>query len=402
MEFSYTARTKTGQLQTGTVEAASLHEAVMTLQQHNLIILNLEPLGGSVFARRLEFLVRVKQKELVSFSRQLSTLFSAQVPLLESLRGLASQTENSYFKEVLFAVSSDVESGTPLSKSLQKYPKVFSSFYVNMVRSGEVSGNLDRILNYLADYLEKQYYLVSKIKGAMLYPAFILAGFLIIGTLMLIFVIPQLTSILKETGQALPLPTRIIIAASNFLRAWWWLIFLVLLGAIVGWSIYIKKNPRARFWWDNLKIKLPIFGKIFQKFYLSRLCDNLSTLMRGGLPILRALRIGSEVVGHMVYQRILIEAREEVRTGSTISSVFEQYEKEVPPMVTKMMITGERTGALDTILEKLATFYSKEVDNVVGSLPQLIEPILIIILGIGVGILVAAILLPIYNIASGI
>lgn len=400
MEFKYNARTQEGQTQKGSIEAASRRDAIDSLQSKNLIILDIIQVGGrSVFTQDLKIFQRVKGKEMVVFSRQLSTLFSARIPLIQSLRALARQTQNKYFSNVIFDISNEIEGGSLLSKALAKYPKVFSAFFINMIRSGEVSGGLDRSLAYLADYLEKSHYLNSKIKGAMAYPAFILGGFIIVGTLMMILVVPQLTSFLKETGQTLPLPTRLLIGTSNLLTNWWWLIIIIVGGLIASVTFAINKIPEARRLLDMAKIKAPVFGTIFRGIYLARFTDNLSTLIQGGLPILQALQVAGDVIGNVIYSEIITEAKENVRVGNTISSCFEKYD-EIPPMVTQMIATGEQTGSVDEILKKLSIFYTKEVDAMVSSLSQLIEPVLILILGGAVALLVSSILIPIYNIAS--
>ncbi len=402
MEFRYTARTNTGQIQKGNIEAKSKQDAIAALQDRNLIILDV--LGRedtSVFNAQISIFNRVKTKEMVAFSRQLSTLFSARIPLLEALRALARQTENKYFSQIIFEIANDVEAGSLLSKALAKYPKAFSGFFINMVRSGEVSGGLDRSLNYLADYLEKQYYLNSKVRGAMAYPAFIMGGFLIVGVLMMILVVPQLTSFLVETGQELPLPTKMLIATSKFISGIGGIITLIaFIGIVIAAVFSINRVPKARWLFDSAKIKAPILGKIFKGIYLARITDNLSTLIQGGLPILQALQVTADVVGNVVYKKIIEEAKENVRTGGTISSCFENH-GEIPPMVTQMIATGEQTGSVDEILKKLSSFYTKEVDATVATLAQLIEPALILVLGVGVALLVSSILIPIYTIAGG-
>jgi type IV pilus assembly protein PilC len=402
MEFNYIAKTKQGETQSGTVEAVNRAAAVEALQARGLIILSLAGVETTpVFARSLKIFQRVKAKDLVSFARQFSTLVSAQVPLLTSLQSLAKQEENKYFQEIIFEVANDVEGGTIFSQALSRHPKVFSDFFVNMVRSGEASGNLENSLLYLADYMEKQYYLTSRVRGALAYPGFILCTFILIAVLMLILVIPKLTGFLQETGQELPFVTKVIIGVSNFMRGWWWLILILLAGG--GWYAYyaVKNSPAVRWQWDTLKLKLPIFGKkIFQKIYVARIAENLSTLIQGGLSILQALQVTSEVVGNVVYQNIVSEAKEEVRTGNSLSSSFMKH-KEIPPLVSQMIATGEQTGSLDIILKKLAQFYSKEIDSTVDTLSQMIEPILIVLIGGGVALLVASILMPIYNIAGG-
>ncbi|HRY52537.1 MAG TPA: type II secretion system F family protein [Candidatus Portnoybacteria bacterium] len=403
MEFNYIARTKQGEMQTGAVEASSRNSAIETLQGRGLVLLDLKSgRSGSIFSAKLKIFQRVKMKDLTNFSRQLATLVSAQVPLLSSLQSLSNQTENEYFREIIFEVAGDVEGGTVFSKALAKHPKVFSDFFVNMIKAGEASGGLEASLNYLADYLEKQYDLNSKIRGALTYPIFILGAFVLIVVLMMIMVVPKLTSFLKESGQELPFTTKALIALSNFLIDWWWLLGMALAAGAYYIVHAIRTSPVARERWDTLKIHLPVFGKkVFQKIYITRIADNLSTLIQGGLSILQALQVTSEVVGNVVYQKIVSEAKEEVRVGNTLSSSFAKH-KEIPALVTQMIATGEQTGSLDTILKKLGQFYNKEVDNTAATMSQLIEPILILMIGGGVAILVSAILMPIYGVANSI
>lgn len=401
MEFNYTVKNKEGKLLSGAAEASSASAAIEALQGKGLIILKLESANKTaIFNRQLKFLQRVKNKELVNFARQLSTLFSAKVPLLKSLQALARQTDNGYFREAIIEVAGDIEGGDIFSRALAKHPKIFNSFFVNMIKSGEVSGMLENTLLYLADYLERQSYLNSKVKGAMVYPAFILSGFLVVGVLMMTMVVPNLTSILKESGQALPFATKIIIGFSDFLRNWWWLLFSALFGGGAYFAYLLKKSIAARYWLDNLKIKAPVLGKIFKKIYIARLADNLSTLIHGGISILQALQISADVVGNLVFRNIIMEAKEQVRAGGTISDSLDKY-SEIPNLVVQMIATGEEAGALDDILKKLSSYYGREVDNTVETLSTLIEPVLIVVLGAGVAIMVAAILMPIYNMAGG-
>lgn len=401
MKYNYLARSKEGELQTGTVEAANEAAAIQALQTHQLVVIRIEAAkGGPLLARKIKLFARVKDKEIVVFSRQLSILIGSGVALVQSLQTLTKQTDNFYFEEVLFKVSKDVEGGLLFSKALAKHPKIFSPLYINLVKSGEVAGQLKESLEYLADHLEKEYYLRAKIKGAMIYPVVILTTFLIIGILMLVMVVPHLITLLEETGQKLPLPTIILIALSRFLRSWGWLLGICLVALVIGGWRWVQTTSGQNFW-DSLILKLPIFGNILKQTYLARLTENLSTLIKGGLMIMQALTVTGEVVGNAVYRRIILQAKEEVRTGNTISSVLEKNPETFPPLVVQMMKTGERTGRMEFVLKNLSNFYTKEVDNIVSNLTQIIEPILIICLGIMVAILVAAILMPIYNLASG-
>jgi len=402
MEFNYTVKTKQGETQSSVIEANNSRAALEALQARNLIVLSLEPSTKMpFFAKRLPIFERVKAKDIVIFTRQLATLVSAQVPLLVALQALAKQTESEHFRNVILEVSADVEGGLVLSRALGKHPKVFSIFVVNMIKPGEASGNLENALNYLADYLEKQQYLISRVKNAMTYPAFILAAFSIVGALMMIMVVPKLTAFLEEAGKELPPLTKMIVGFSVFLKGWWWLLLLILVGG--GWYVYhlVQNSTAARYRWDELKLKMPIFGKrIFQKIYVARIAENLSTLIQGGLSILQALQVTADVVGNVVYQNIVNEAKEEVRVGSTLSGSLVKH-KEIPPLVVQMIATGEQTGSLDMILKKLSQFYSREIDSTVDNLSQLIEPLLIFLIGGAIAVLMVAILMPIYNIAGG-
>ena len=401
MQFSYIAKTKQGETQSGLVEASTSRGAIESLQAKGWIILRLEESRQApIYARQLKIFQRVKQKELVNFARQLSILFSAQVPLLESLHALSRQTQNSYFQKIILDIADDVEGGTILSKAFARHPKQFSVFFINMVRSGEASGSLENALQYLADYMEKQHYLISRVRGAMIYPAFITSAFLLIGTLMMILVVPQLTSFIEESGQELPFTTKILIGTSDFLRGWWWFLAIALISGISYLVYSIKHSLPFRRRWHAFLLKIPVFGKtVLQKMYLARFADNLSTLIQGGLTILQALQVSSEVVGNLVFAQIITEAKEEVRIGNTLSSALAKHEQ-IPPLVSQMIATGEKTGSIDVILKKMAQFYNKEVDNTVDNLSQLIEPILILLIGGAVAILVASILMPIYNVAN--
>lgn len=398
--YNYQARTQAGELRVGSVEAPSREAAINLLLKHNLIVVSIEPTAAvPIFARRLKFLERVKAKDIVIFSRQLASLMEARVPLLESLKALIKQTSNRALKEKILQITEDVEGGANLSKAFAKHPKVFSPFYINMVKTGEVSGNLEKSLTYLADYLEKEFHLIGQIKGAFIYPAFILIVFIAAGIMVMTMVIPQLTSVLEEVGQELPLSTKILIAVSNFLRGYWWLLIAVIAGVVVLFFRFKKSKKGLRFI-DKSLLKLPVFGKLLKLTCLARFADNLSTLIKGGVPITRALKITADVVGNTVYKELLYEVANKVKGGAGIASVLEKS-RAIPPMVSQMVSVGERTGQLDNILKTIAKFYSQEVERIVANLSRLIEPFLILILGGAVAILVASVLLPIYNLAGG-
>lgn len=401
MQFNYQARTKEGEIQTGTVEAGSREAAIKTLQRHELAVIFLEPIKAAPFyARSLKIFQRVKTKELVMFYRQLAILFEANIPLLSALRTVGEQIKNPYLGDVLFEVETDIRGGESLSSALSKHKKVFPSFYVNVIESGEVSGRLEEVLKYLADHAEREFNLKSKVKGALTYPAFILSAFVIIAALLMIYVVPQLTAVLVETGAELPMTTKILIGMSDFLRNWIWLLIILVAGSIFGLSYFIKTN-QGREIWDRFKLRIPVLGSLFRKVCIARFSENFSTLLKGGLPILKALKVSGQVVGNRVYSHLIERAAEEVKKGGSISSVFERDKRSFPPTVVQMVKVGEKAARLDYILERLAIFYQGEIDRTVDALTQLIEPFLIMALGAGVAFLVASILLPIYNITSG-
>lgn len=402
MKFNYQARSKQGEIQTGTVEAGSREAAIETLQRHDLVVVFLEKISEVPFyVRSLGFLQRIKTKDIVIFYRQLAILFEANVSPLDSLKILGQQAKNPLFRDLIFELEEDIKGGEPFSQAMSKHPKVFSQFYVNIVKAGEATGKLSEVLKYLADHAEKEYNLTHKIRGAFIYPVTILALFLVVAVLMMVYVVPQLASMLEELNQELPLATRVLIGTSKFLRSWIWLVLIILIGLIIVLMRFFK-TEKGRMIVDIVKLKIPILGSLFQKIYLTRFSENLSTLLMGGLPIIKALDITAEVIGNKVYEGIIKEAREKVKGGEHISSALADYPKQITPMVTQMIGVGEETGELNSILEKVVSFYQQEVDRTVNNLTQLIEPAMILFLGAGVGFLISSILMPIYNIASGL
>lgn len=400
MEYKYQAKDSNGNLREGLVVAESQNRAESLLAENGLIILDLELVQENLWSRIWPWGKTVPAKEMVLFSRQLATLIGAQVPILQALRILQEQVNNQNLRDILAQIVTNVESGDSLSLSLSRHPKVFGNVYVNVVHSGELSGSLDRSLNYLADQLEKDYDLNSKVRGAMVYPTFVLGALVLVGSIMFLFILPKLTDVLTEQGGALPPVTVFLIAFTKFFQIYWWFLFLLAFIAILAVRFYINTSG-GRYVWDRLKIKAPIFGDIFEKIYLARFSRNLSTLIMGGIPIIKALEITSDLVNNVIYRDIILDAASKLSSGKTISSAFAGY-AEIPKVVTQMIQVGEQSATLTGILGKLAAFYEKEVDNKIGNLTTLIEPIIILVLGLAVGILVAGILLPIYNLANSI
>ncbi|MFH1841325.1 MAG: type II secretion system F family protein [Candidatus Nealsonbacteria bacterium] len=400
MKFNYQARTKDGKIQAGILEASSKEAAVDLLQKNNLFVTSLEKSGTAPFyAKKIKFFQGISKKDLVNFSRQLSIMFKSKIPLIEALQVLSGQMDKAIFREKVIDLAEDIEGGSSFSQALSRHPKVFTPFYVSMVKSGEISGTLSESLDYLAEHLEKEYYLYSKLVGAMIYPALIVVVMMIVIFVMMFFVIPDLTSILRETGQELPLVTKIVIAFSDITKKWGIFLLLAFIGLIVFLARYIKTKEGKKNL-DRFLLKVPLINSFLKKIYLSRFAENLSTLVAGGIPITQALEITGEVVGNDVYKNIISRVKEEVKKGEQISSVLIQYPDKFPPVFTQMVLVGEKTGTLDRSLLNVVNFYQKEVERGVENLLGILEPVLVIFLGGVVGGIVAAILLPMYRMTA--
>lgn len=401
MKFNYQARTKTGEIQTGVIEASSKEAAVAILQKYGLYITILEETEKAVpfYSKRINFLERISKKELVLFFRQLSIMFAAKVSLVESLKTLANQTRNPFFREKILNIYDMVEGGTSFSSALAKHPQIFSSFYIAMVKSGEVSGKLSEVLNYLADHLEREYHLVSRLRGAMVYPALVFMVVLLVLALMFFFVIPQLSAVLIESQQELPMITKMLMALVDFLRKWGLILILILLMTIVFTFRYYKTEAGKKFF-DKVFLDFPLLGPFLKLIYLSRIAENLSTLISAGLPIGQCLEITAKVVGNSVYQEIIFQTRDEVRKGESISRVLNRFPENFPPVFSQMTLVGETTGTLDKTLMHLVSLYQKETERTAENFLSILEPLLIVFLGVIVGGLIAAFLIPIYQMAG--
>ncbi|HEY4506555.1 MAG TPA: type II secretion system F family protein [Candidatus Paceibacterota bacterium] len=400
MEFLYKVKTQEGQIQSGKIESPTEDQAVNVLHQRSLIILSLEESRKGFLSQDLgQSFRRPSQKDVVMFTRQLATLIEADVPLVEGLHAIHRQVEKESFKKVILEISSAIEGGASLSIALSASPKIFSRFYISLVRAGEVAGKLQTTLTYLADYLERSSSLNSKIKGALAYPGFVLFALVTVTIIMMTTVLPQLLTIIEDAGvKDIPPTTKVLILVTELVNKYviLWAALLVFAGVSL---FYYIKTPAGKYWLDNLKINLPQFGSIIQGLYIARLAETLATLIKSGIPILEGLSITSEVVGNFIYRDIILQARENVQGGGTISEVFEKY-KEIPALVSSMLAIGEKTGRTDFMLENIFNFYKAEAENNIQNLSQLIEPVLILILGLGVGFLVAAVLLPIYSLVG--
>ena len=394
--FEYQAKDSEGDIKAGMVDAANEQLAKSSLADHGLEVIEIRQKKRTAFS--LSIFNRIKAKDVVIFSRQFSVMISASIPVVQALKVLIDQTTNITLKIIVSEIADEVNGGSKLSDALAARPKVFSDFYVNVVRAGETSGKLDEVLNYLADEMEKDYDMMHKIRGAMIYPIFVLAGLGGVGGVMVVWVVPKLTAVISESGGQLPLATRILMAVSDIAANYWWLVILIIAGLVAAVKYY-GKTAVGRWQIDYLKLKLPIFGQLFQKIALVRFTRSLQTLIAGGVAIASSLKIAADVVGNSVYKDLIIQTKQAVEGGSSISSVF-SGSKEIPAMVSQMLAVGEKTGKVDVILERVTDFYSREINNVIANLVTLMEPLIMVLMGIGVGLMVAAIIMPMYNMAS--
>lgn len=401
MLFSYHALDGEGHERAGTVEALSVDGAVSTLQRRGLIVSSIEPIQKKTgLSVEINFLKRVSNKEVVILSRQIATLFEAQVSALHIFRLLAAESDNAYLGEIMTQIADDLQGGSPISKALARHPKVFSTFYVNMVRAGEESGKLSETFGYLADYLDRSYEVMSKAQNALIYPAFVISVFFVVMALMLTMVIPRIAGILKDSGQEIPIYTAIVIGISDFLVRYGFLI-LIGLGVAAFFAYRSLQTDEGKLFFDRAKLQVPYLGDLYQKLYLSRIADNFATMLASGVQVIEAVEITGSVVGSPTYEGLLKEVGEAVKGGASISDALAQHE-EIPGIMTAMVRVGEETGELGNILTTLAKFYQREVSTAVDTLVDLIEPMMIVLLGLGVGTLLASVLIPIYNLAGSI
>ena len=393
--FTYTARTVNGDLKTATIEAPSREDVVAQLRRQRLSVVKVDEESKPKRAKG-----SIKMRDIVIFTRQFSTMINAGLPLVQALDILAKQTENKVLADVTRAVVFDVESGHTVADALAKHPKAFSDLYVNMVAAGEAGGILDTILMRLATFMEKNDALVRKVKGAMIYPGVIMsvAGFAIL--VLLLFVIPVFEDMFASVGLPLPLPTRIVIGMSKFLKNYWWLI-----GAAIGVGAFLFKKYYATssgmLVVDRILLRVPILGDVLRKSAVSRFTRTLGTLISSGVSILDGLEITAKTAGNRVIQDAIMQSRASIAGGDTIAAPL-QKSAVFPNMVISMIAVGEQTGGLDEMLTKIADFYDEEVDAAVGGLLSLLEPIMIVFLGVVVGGMVVAMYLPIFDMINAV
>ncbi|MCK9445583.1 type II secretion system F family protein [bacterium] len=405
MKYIYQAKDKDGATKTGLIEASSREVALEVLNNNGLFPTEVNEEGSKSKGKGLDMKINIKlfsgtsMKDVAMFSRQLAIMVDSNVPPAEAIDALGDQTKNKDFKEKIYAIAKDIREGTQMSKAFAKYPEIFSIFYINMVKSGEVSGNLPTILDKVADHLESEFAIRSKMIGAATYPMVIVVIFILIFIVLMIFVIPGLVKVLIDSGSELPLATKIIITISDFFVNFWYLVILII-GGLTAFFVYYPKTKQGKDVFDRVSLKVPIFGPFLKNLYLTRFAENFSTLISAGITINEALEVVADLVGNNVYKDTINRTKDRVIKGESISLVLSQQTGIISPLFVQMVSVGEKTGRLDSSLSNVVRFYKRETDIFVDSLSSIIEPILIIGLALMVGFLVAAVLLPIYQIST--
>ncbi|MBU3934436.1 type II secretion system F family protein [Patescibacteria group bacterium] len=402
MKFVYQARSKEGKIEKGTVNASSKEAAVAILQKYDVFVTSLkEEKTPLIFLKGRFFKKKASKKDLAVFSRQLAVMINARVPVVQSLRILAAQTVKSDFREAIIKVSELIEEGNSLSEAFSSLPDVFDVFYANLIKSGEASGRISESLDYLSNHLEREYDITAKIKGAMIYPVVILSALLVVFVIVMTVVMPKLIIILKEMGGEIPLTTKILIGFYDFFTRYGWVMSIAFVG-FIAFLIYYLRTQKGKKVFDRMVIKTPFINEFFKKTYLASFAENLSTLITAGLPVNRALKITKDTINNSVYREIINEVEEGVSEGAKISSILIKYPECVPAFVIQMIRVGEETGNLNKTLMEVVNFYQKEITRIVDNFMTIIEPILILVLGLGVALLAVSVLSPMYGMLGSV
>lgn len=395
--FAYVVKDKSGRTHTGSLETASKQTLIEQLWKQEFVVLSIEERRGRPSGLKLAG-PSVKTEHLVIFSRQLATMVASGIPILGGIEVLRDQIDETGFKQILGRLRDDIEAGASFSEALGKHPRVFSEFFVNMAKAGESSGRLDEILDRVATHLEKSHALTKKIQSSLFYPALVSALAMMITIFLLVFVVPKFKEIFTSLGGQLPGPTQLLINISEGMRRYFVLEVAACIALWVGVKMFIN-TPVGRDRFDRFKLKMPLLGKLMQKVAIARFSRTLATLVRAGVPILKALEIVAKTAGNKVIERAVMTARASITEGQNIATPLSQS-KVFPPMVTRMISVGEKTGELEKMLSKVADFYETEVDAAVGGLTSMIEPLVIAFLGVGIGAIVIALFLPVFKISQ--
>jgi type IV pilus assembly protein PilC len=402
MKFKYQAKTKDGSTQVGFVEAGDRDAASQILGGHDLFVLSVEMVDKPNALDNISgFFSRVKRKDLIIFARQLSTLLEARLPLNTALKILFQQTASPTLKEAISQVTDDIDAGISFSQALARQNRVFPDFYVEMVRAAEVTGNLNEVATFLADYTEKEGDLASKASSALIYPGIVVGLFVIVAFILITFVYPSLGGVFAQNGVALPWYTQMLLNTGNFLSKWW-IAVIVAVGALATVAINYSQTEEGTALLDEAKIRLPIVKKVYLPVIMARFGNSAALLVHGGIPIAQALEIIGHMVGNVLYKDVVHDIAEDVRQGSLLSQSISKYPQFFPQLIPQMIAVGETTGKIEEMFSRLSGIYTREADEVSNNLVDLIQPILMIGIGLMVGLLFASILIPIYNLTGSI
>lgn len=397
MKFNYQARTKEGKVETGTIEAHSKDDAVLLLQKYNIFVTSLEEeITKESFLKNIRFEKKVSRKELAVFFRQLSVMLQSRVPVVQSLSSLVLQARNTNFKKAIAEIATMVEEGKSLSDSMVAYPKIFDSFYISLIKSGEVSGNISGVLNYISENLEREDDIISQVRQASVYPVLVIIVMFIVIGIIVSQVVPRIRDLIVETNVAPSLFTKFTLGFYQLVENYWWA-FLAVLAFIIVSAIFYFRTKEGKYNFDRLSLKIPFMGDILKKVFLTRFCSNISTLVVAGVSINKALKITEDTVNNIVYKEIVIEIGKQVSEGEKISSVMMKYPDYFPAFVVQMIKVGEETGKLDKTLMEIVIFYQKEIKRAIDLFSSLLEPTMIVILGIVVGFIAISVIGPLYE-----
>lgn len=402
MKFRYNAKTKEGEVQRGYIEAGSRESAASILSQHNLYVLSIASAERTHWYDRVSsYLGGVRRKDMVIFTRQLATLLEAHLPLNEALKTLTKQLSHRVLREAVRQISEDIDAGLAFSQALERQSTVFSDFFVSMIRAAEATGNVDEVTAFLADYYEKEFVLVGKSRSALIYPAVVVTLFLVVAVVMVTVVFPQLEPLFTESGVELPAFSRFLIGSSGFISKWWPFVLLGIAGLVMLVLNYLR-TPEGRAFWDDMKLRLPLIRRVYIPLSIARFSNAAFILLRGGVPVAQAMEIVSHTVDNIMYRDLLHEAAEAVRQGESLSQALSRHPDYFPVLLPQMIVVGETTGQVDKMFARVASFYNREADTVMTNMVDLIQPLLIVGLGVMIGLMFASILVPIFQLTSKI
>ncbi len=395
--FRYTVKNDQNQTIKGKIEAKSMRSAAALLHERKLFVVDVRPLGDELMLHINSALFGVKSSDIVLFTRQLSTMISAGLPLANGLAILSQQSKPDMAR-LVGSILQDIEGGLTFADALAKHPKEFGSMFIQLIRAGEIGGVLDDVLGRLADNMEKSSQFRAKTKGALIYPVIVIIAMLVVGAIMMIFVIPKMTALYKDFDAELPMMTQLLIGSSDFFVRFWWLIGGIVFAGVTSFTKW-KKTNGGRHTYDRMMLRLPLFGPLIEKIALTEFTRTLALLLNSGVSLLEALEIVTKGVDNIVYQDALQECAKQVEKGVSLSQALTRF-AEFPPILQQMVAVGEETGRLDEVLRKLSVYFEQESEQAVKNMTAAIEPMIMVVLGVGVGAMVIAVIMPIYNLTS--